>query len=442
MLNLRKFFLKIKKKLSQIRLRQRTVNIAVSVSAVILAVFLVVQISSNISNSVSTLTTQKVTDIEGLNLKGYIFRNEEVCTAGGAVAEFLVDNGERIYAGKQVANLYSTVSGTDRDSVQSQLSEMTERIRMLQKGISEAKNLSQSAEIFEEIDESYYSFLAAVRSGSFSLADKEEGLFIDALNSYMVATGRTEEAQSAVDALTAQKSRFMKENLSESSSAMCIEESCYFYTEYDGYEGLFDYGRVYDLTPSELAALTTAKKQEVEGAVGKKVLSPKWYICFPVSDEICDRFEGLASGDDPVVEYDASFTSNNGASLKLRLERTVYADSEGNSGFVMFSCKMAPDGFEFLRAQNVRIEMSSRSGYRVPTESVFTEGERSFVYILSGNTVEKRRITVIGNGNGYYIVNTYEDDYRENADSDIPYLSINELIITSGGNLYDGKLLK
>lgn len=442
MLNLRKFFLKIKKKLSQIRLRQRAVNIAVSAVAVILAIFLVFQISSNISSSVSTLTTQKVTDVEVLNLKGYIFRDEEVCTAGGAVAEFLVDNGQRIYAGKQVANLYSVISGSDRDSVQDGLSDLNERIRMLQKGISEAKKLSQSSDIFDEIDESYYAFLTAVKNGSYSLADKEEGLFVDALNSYMAATGRTEEAQSAVDALTDQKSSYMRENLSESGSALCIEESCYFYTEYDGYERLFDYSRVDNLTPAELAALTTATKQKIDGAVGKKVLSPKWYICFPVSDEICDRFEGNASGDSPVTEYDALFTSNNGMSLILKFERSEYSDSEGNSGFVMFSCKMSPEGFEFLRAQNVSIEMSSRSGYRVPTESVFYEGERSFVYILSGNTVEKRRITVIGVGNGYYIANTYEDDYRENGDSDIPYLSINELIITSGGNLYDGKLLK
>lgn len=442
MLNLRKFLLKIKKKLSQIRLKQKAVNIAISAAAVILAVFLTVQVSSNISSSVSTLTTQRVTDVESLNLKGYIFRDETVCTANGAVAEFLVDNGQRIYAGKQVANLYSVPSGADRDSVQSELSDMTERIRMLQKGISEAKKLSQSSEIFDEIDESYYSFLTAVKNGSYSLADKEEALFIDALNSYMVATGRTDEAQSAVDALEAQKSVFMKQNLSETSSALCIEESCYFYTEYDGYEGLFDYSRVYELTPAELASLTTATKQKIDGAIGKKVLSPKWYICFPVSDEICDRFEGNASGDSAVTEYDASFVSNNGMSLKLKFERSVYSDGNGNSGFVMFSCKMSPDGFEFLRAQNVSIEMSSRSGYRVPTESVFYEGERSFVYILSGNTVEKRRITVIGVGNGYYIANTYEDDYKENGDSDIPYLSINELIITSGGNLYDGKLLK
>ena len=49
---------------------------------------------------------------------------------------------------------------------------------------------------------------------------------------------------------------------------------------------------------------------------------------------------------------------------------------------------------------------------------------------------------MIGNGDGYYIVNTYENNISEGGiDSEIPYLSVNEWIITSGSNLYDGKLL-
>ena len=55
--------------------------------------------------------------------------------------------------------------------------------------------------------------------------------------------------------------------------------------------------------------------------------------------------------------------------------------------------------------------------------------------------MEFRRVTVIGEGNGYLIVNTYEKDYSEGLVSEIPYLKANDLIITSGNDLYDGKLL-
>ena len=58
-----------------------------------------------------------------------------------------------------------------------------------------------------------------------------------------------------------------------------------------------------------------------------------------------------------------------------------------------------------------------------------------------GSRVEFRRVTVIADGDRYYIVNTYASDSEEGAVSDIPYLNANDLIITSGNDLYDGKSL-
>ena len=55
--------------------------------------------------------------------------------------------------------------------------------------------------------------------------------------------------------------------------------------------------------------------------------------------------------------------------------------------------------------------------------------------------VEFRRVTVIGEGRGYYIVATYESDANEGSISKTPYLYVNDLIITSGNDLYDGKLI-
>ena len=144
-----------------------------------------------------------------------------------------------------------------------------------------------------------------------------------------------------------------------------------------------------------------------------------------------------------MTQYEASFLSNNGERVILTFERVAYSDASGNSGFAVFSCKQMPKGFEFLRAQNVQIELDSTTGYRVPEESVYGDGQASFVYILNGNMVEKRGVTIIGRGDGYYIVNTYEADYAETGGkSELPYLAVNELIITSGRDLYDGKLLK
>ena len=440
MINFNKMRLRIKKWLGKIRLRQAAANAAVVAVVVLLAIYLAVQVSRNISGSVSTLRAQQITDVESLTVKGYIFRDEKVYyTDDGKIADFLVDNGERVGVGKQVANLYSVSSGADIQSLQNELNSLTQRIRLLENGISEAKQLSQSSQIFDEIDDSYYAMLSAVENGSFSVADKQAQKFLDAVNSYMIATGRTEEAQSVLDSLKKQKEQLIAQNLT-ASGQIEMQESCYFYTECDGYESLFDYSTLNELTPASLSGLVSSQKQQYTGEVGKQVFSPVWYICFPMSDEYCDMFSNNASN--AVTQYEASFLSNNGVTVNLNFERAVYSDAEGNSGFVVFSCKQMPKGFEFIRAQNVQIDLDSTTGYRVPTEAVFNADQKNYVYILNGNMVEQRRVTVIGEGDGYYIVNTYEADYDETGgSSEIPYLSSNELIITSGRDLYDGKLL-
>ncbi len=441
MINFKKIHLRIKHKLKNSEIKQSTVNAIVITLVVCLGLYLAVQLSKNFSDSVSTLKTQEITDTDSVSLKGYIFRNEKVYFANGQVADFLIDNGQRVGVGKHVANLYSPVSGGDISDIQLRLNAMTERIRLLENGITDAKKLSQSSQIFDEIDASYYALLSALEDENFSLADKEEKLFLDAVNSYMVATGRTQEAQSMVNSLKAEKADFVSQNLRPGASVN-VEESCYFYTEYDGYEEIFDYSSVMELTPAELSSLTSAQKKDYSGAVGKQVFDSLWYICFPASDELCDMFANYASGEAPRTEYVASFVTNNNRDVNLKFEKVEYSDSANNSGFVVFSCTDMPDGFEFSRAQNVQIKLNSTTGYRVPTEAVFAEERKYFVYILNGNTVEKRRITIIGEGAGYYIVNTYEDDLNEGGDGQFPYLSVNELIITSGRNLYDGKLLK
>ncbi|MBE6548201.1 MAG: hypothetical protein E7667_04910 [Ruminococcaceae bacterium] len=446
MINFGKLRLRIKQRIKRFKLKQTVVNSIVVVLIAAMAIYMVVQLSRNFVNSVSTLRAQQITDTDSLTLKGYVFRDEKIYSVGdGKVAEFLIDNGEKVNVGKHVANIYSLSSSSKRDDVQAQLNSLTDRIRLLENGVSNAKKLSEASAIFDDIDDSYYAFLLAVQNNNYSLADTKEQQFLDAMNTYMVATGRTQEAQSTINALKAEKDALVSSHLSGGCAPLTVEkdQGCYFYSEYDGYEQLFDYSRVMEMTAAEFSALTSAQKQKYGGgAIGKQVFSPTWYICFEVSDELCDMFVSNSENQTPMVDYTASFLSNNGANLTLTFEKAVYADAQGNSGFAVFSCKQMPKGFDFARAQNVQIQLSSTTGYRVPTQAVYGEGQERFVYVLNGNMVEKRRITVIGNGNGYFIVNTFEADYNEGGENTLPYLAINELIITSGRNLYDGKLLK
>ena len=141
--------------------------------------------------------------------------------------------------------------------------------------------------------------------------------------------------------------------------------------------------------------------------LGRAIGSPEWFLAIPVSADDVSSFtdsEGNAllgsvlevtlTGSDRVVKMTLD---------SLRIEES----GEGLLVLSSFDLTVAKD---LARAQSVKIKMSSLTGYRIPTEALAEQDGEKGVYILVGTVVEFRRVTVMGEKNGYLIVNTYEDD--------------------------------
>ena len=103
---------------------------------------------------------------------------------------------------------------------------------------------------------------------------------------------------------------------------------------------------------------------------------------------------------------------------------------------VIFSCDRLPSDFSLTRRQNVRITVESMSGIYVPRDvTVRVDGDRG-VYILRGNVVYFRYIDILYEGTDYYLVRDGIVD-----EEGFVYLQVNDLIIQSGKNLFDGRVL-
>jgi hypothetical protein len=189
---------------------------------------------------------------------------------------------------------------------------------------------------------------------------------------------------------------------------------------------------------SELAE--SDAEQYGAGVIGKTVYDPKWYLAIPTDADTCLDFTEKRA-------YKVSFSDNDNITLDMTLEKAV-TDEAGNA-YLLFSSFDLSAIQGFSRAQSIKILTSSISGFRIPSESLESAYGEDGVFILIGTEIAFRRVTVIGEGNGYYIVNTYAKDTEEQEKleetggeiSEIPYLNANDLIITSGNDLYDGKLI-
>lgn len=411
--------------------KQSVVNAIVLAVAICLFVYVLYQLLGGFSTKVSTQRTQKVTESEYVYLDGYVFRNESVLKVDGeAVVDRLVADGERLGYGKHFANVYPTDMSADQvDGLQGELDSLSAGIELLGDQIDSGKYVSDLAHINEDLIKYYYSYSEAVADGNVSSADRYGSDLLDAIVAYRVVTGRDGKAEDISLQLKSERDSLIA-SLTSTPKAMVADKGCHYFYGSDGYEAIFSTDKLEELTPGALAILVSSEPEIYGGTVvGRIVHDPKWYLCIP-----CDGAELLRFT--PGVSYPVSFGDGDGREISMLLERTA---SDESGAYLLFSSLDMAQSYRFSRSQSVRILMGSTTGYRVPAQAIHVRRGESGVYVLVGSIAEFRRVTIIGEGNGYFIVNTSEMDAAEGGGSDTPYLSVNDLIITSGNDLFDGK---
>ncbi|MBE6584627.1 MAG: hypothetical protein E7649_06610 [Ruminococcaceae bacterium] len=415
--------------------KQNAVNAIIFAVVLALCVYMAIQMSRDISPQVSTQRTQTVTDHSYAYLEGYVFRLEDrVVASEGTVVDYTVRDGEKVGVGFEYACLYSA-TGLDpnaRNDKESQLMSLSERMRLIESGLKHSNQSSDLYAIGNEIAEHYYSYVNLVTSGDLIAANKVGDKLLSSMVEYSVSTGG-DTAKNVIAELESQKNAIVA--TLGSPHLLVSEQGFNFMYSSDGYESIFSSDKLDLLTPEGLKQLAQSQPQAAQGKViGRRIYSPKWYLAVPANESTYLEFiEGAI--------YDVSFSDVNGITIDMTLEKICVDEANENSAYMLFSSYDLATAATFSRTQSIRICLGSCSGYRVPTQAVYNGDQFDYVYVLVGNTVEMRRVSIIGEGNGYYIVDTYENDLKDNVSSEIPYLRINDLLITSGNDLYDGKLL-
>ena len=416
--------------------RRAAVNAAIVAVVLLLFVYVGIQLSRNFSSQVSTQRTQKVTDVTYAYLDGYIFTDSEVLTSDSGIVHYLVSDGEKVGVGQAYAELYpgSGLAEDERRETEKRLNALSAQIALLEGGMEHAKDASDLGAISDEISESYYSYIDSVLGGDFKSAHKTGDTLLGALSDYSAVT-LSEVTENALAALTAERESLIA-SIGGTSRTLISDRSFTFFYNPDGYEKIFHSSRLEGLTRETLDTLAKDKAETAQGAIGTAVYSSKWYIAIPADDaEYAEFKNGIGK------TYSVELRGGDGISVDMLLENIVSDEDDRTRSYLLFSSLELSSISGAERTQSVRVKLGSCSGYRIPEGALHRVGEEDGVYILVGNMIEFRRVTLIGRGEGYYIANTYENDLAEGSKGDIPYLSANELIVISGRDLYDGKLL-
>ena len=394
------------------------------------------------SSSGSLLTTpaRAISDAQIIGGEAWLFRDEALLTSPreGLVNTVAV-SGEKVGKNDVLTEVWtgdpSAQSELERE--QRKLDALNRAVRTLEASLPPEGETVTLAERYRAAAKRTLSDIqAAVRGGNLSLLSEMEQELLVTLNRYGALTGEAEALQEALRQARADRDAMLT---GERTVLTNTASSAYYYalSEVDGYESQFTHQALVNLTAASFRALKSGASPgggDANGAddggegfvVGKLCYDYSWHLAV----EFSDGGELFEEG----VSYTVRFPENDGMELELICERLL--EEDGAETVVILRSDVTPAAFRYLRSQTVEITVGSMDGIYIPEQALVTRDGVSGVYVFEDSTVRFRRVRVLYTGDGYLIAAS-EDDSPENG---IAYLALNDLMVTSGKNLYDGKV--
>jgi len=384
-------------------------------------------------SAVKVLTTPALesTEYEIAGLTGYIFRDEEVLySQNPGAAVYRVGDGEMVVVDTELARVYTY--GNTADYLAERV-KLEHRINLLSRSIEAGRqNAAAAAETKSRLRSVYNRIMESLSGGDLSGVAALSDEMLVYLNAFGKLSGKNNDLKGELDSLKNQLSELANSYSGEHESIKNSRSGYFFYT-CDGLEDVFDYGLIDTLTAAGLDALVSeAPKDKIPGkyAVGKMIYNYIWYLAVPADACLCRKLHDAA-------EYKVTFPAEN---LELQMTLHRISLSEGDeSGILIFSSGIMPQGFSWSRVQQIELLVSEITGLRVPDAAVREEKGIKGVYILSSSQVVFRRIKIIYEGEGYYVVAPRDpeaENYKEYLDSG------DQIIISvSDGELYSGRII-
>jgi hypothetical protein len=111
---------------------------------------------------------------------------------------------------------------------------------------------------------------------------------------------------------------------------------------------------------------------------------------------------------------------------------------------VLFVCEKMPVGFDYTRMQPASIASVQYTGYEIPLSAVRVLHGYEGVYTAGESELEFKRIHIIYKKDDMVLCtgNPYTNESTDEDDGIYPWIARNDFIVTSGRELYAGKLIK
>jgi len=358
---------------------------------------------------------------------GYLVRTEEVITASGGIVRLLPAEGEKVPVGAAVATLYADELSVDRSD---QLEALRTEAQQMEQAIAAAGVQSATDQSGQAVIEAMVALRSAVEAEDFTHLESRTTAFQSAVYQQALRHGSAGDLTAALEDVKGRIAQ-LEAQTAQSTGAVTVQKSGIFSGQVDGYESVLTPEILTSLSPSALDELDRRALTPAAGAVGKLITDSKWYFVCTLSEEAAQRLTEGGS-------VEARFSRDWSGEIRMTVERI--GAPEGGRVAVILSSTRGLSQVTLLRRQTVDLVFSTQPGLRGPTEAVRMEDGQSVVYVQVGVTAERKPVTILAQGEDYYLV---EPVVAEDAAEKQERLALRagDAVIIASQEIWDGKII-
>ncbi len=428
----------------KIKILKKIAIVAVVFAIVIYVVVTAVNANMKNSNELTTEIAVKYDYSESISTEGLIIRDETIITnsISDGVEYYMVDDGDKVAVGTVVAKVFAD----ETDALfYNKIQEIDEKIAVLESLNTPYDNVSTDSAVDAQIYLNITSLLESVNKGDFSDRDSAVESLVYSINQRQRIVGTVTDFNSEIQTLQQEKSKYIDAG-SDYIAEIKSPKAGYFVANLDGYEEVYDYDNVTDISVEDLSKTETPQNIS-DTSVGKIVSGLDWYIvCKLTADEALSL-----SHSESYPEI--IFTSASDEPVPVDLV-ALNQPSKQSDAVAVFKCNYMNSSLSTLRNEPIQIIINSFEGVRLSkdalhddyVEVVDNEGEPTGetarvqgVYILHGSELVFREVSVIYAGKDFVIADINPESAILKSDKTI---IINDEVVIEGENLYDGKIIK
>lgn len=374
----------------------------------------------------------------GTEASALLVRDEQVISTTGQYVDILLDEGEKVSKGGQIALIHASQDSLEtRQTIQS----LEAEIQQLEYSLSTGTQATNSSKLDEEVISSMVAIRSLAASGDLSTLEDSALHLRTMVFQRDYSYGNTEAATQIKQLISDKQKQLSSLNasLSQVSQTITSPASGCFSGEVDGFESLITPSMLSSLTMQQLNELLHREVADPPAALGKVVTNNTWYLATLIDQP---SVEGLLEG----KTYKISFSDDYYGMISMNLERLVM---ENDQTMAIFSTNTNLSDTTLLRQQTVDIIAQQVEGIRIPrqalrvnTETVTDDqGNQSQVnsygvYTVVGTQAEWQEVKVVySDDDSFYLVQPVD----ETASS---RLRAGDEVILNTTNITDGMVVR